>query len=520
MAPRAPILGIIGLVLIAFGLLAHWMTYDPAESFFSFGWFAMAHVVAGAIASAAYLAMGSGSLFDFVRRRSTRYGVNAATYSVLFIAMIFMANFLGTRYHSRFDLSTERVNSLSDQSVAVVDTLEADLTIDAFVDGGGDPVLEELLSAYRYASDRISYRIIDPQVSPTLAQAAGVSQVPTLKLTLDGKSTLVTNTDEQDVTNGIHRISSGVTKRIYFIDGHGEPDTTDKRSPGGLGLFAEALRNQNYDVETLFLPDLAAIPDDAAVVISVSAPKEYFPHELEVLSRYMRNGGRVMYLLEPRRNVELAKFLAGWGVLVGDDVIIDRQVRLFEGMSLGLDPVVSDYSDHPAVAALNDRTLFSLARSVIPVQYPPEGLFPKALLLTAKTTWAERDLDLLFDEGEAERSDNEIAGPLPLATAVSAFANKIGGEGDGEFEMVVFGDATFVSNRFLRQLFNDALALSAVGWLAGQEELISIVPRAVRASRAHLSADEGRTVFYLSVLVLPELVLLCGIAVWWRRSSS
>jgi hypothetical protein len=27
------------------------------------------------------------------------------------------------------------------------------------------------------------------------------------------------------------------------------------------------------------------------------------------------------------------------------------------------------------------------------------------------------------------------------------------------------------------------------------------------------------TVFYLSVLVIPELILLAGIAVWWRRSA-
>ena len=69
------------------------------------------------------------------------------------------------------------------------------------------------------------------------------------------------------------------------------------------------------------------------------------------------------------------------------------------------------------------------------------------------------------------------------------------------------------------QLFNDALVLSATGWLAGQEELISIGPRAVRTSRARLSPEEALTVFYLSVLVIPELILLCGVIVWWRRSS-
>lgn len=519
MAPRAPILGIAGLVLIGFGLLSHWMTYDPADSFFAFGWYSLAHLAAGIIATVAYFATGSGSLRDFVRQRSTRYGLNAVVYSVLFLTVVVMGNFLGSRYHARFDLSAENVNTLSDQSVAVVQAIQSELQIDAFVEGTGDPVLEELLSAYKYANDRVSYRIIDPQVSPTLAQSAGIAQVPTLRLSLDGKSTLITRTDEETVTNGIHRISSGVTKKIYFVDGHGEPSIDDKRSPTGLGLFAEALRNQNYEVDKLFLPSLASVPEDASVVVAASAAKELFPHELEVLARYMRNGGRVLFLLEPRANSEVADFLADWGVTVGDDVILDRQVRLFEGMTLGLEPVVSDYSDHPAVAGLGERTVFSLARSVMPDPDAAEGLFTSPLLLTAKTTWAETDLELLFDEGEAERAEKELAGPVPLATAVSAFSKNIGGTGDGEFQMAVFGDTTFVANRYLRQLFNDALALQTIGWLAGQEELITIGPRAVRASRAHLSAEEARTVFYLSVLILPELILLCGIIVWWRRSG-
>jgi ABC-type uncharacterized transport system involved in gliding motility auxiliary subunit len=104
--------------------------------------------------------------------------------------------------------------------------------------------------------------------------------------------------------------------------------------------------------------------------------------------------------------------------------------------------------------------------------------------------------------------------------AASAYSKDIGGEGDREFQMAVFGDASFATNKYWRQLFNDALTLSVVGWLAGESDLVSIGARAVRASRASLSPSQALSVFYLSVLVLPELILLCGIVVWWRRTSS
>jgi ABC-type uncharacterized transport system involved in gliding motility auxiliary subunit len=520
MTHRAPILGIVGLVLLLFGAISHWMTHDPLQPLFAFGWYSLSHLVVGTLCLAVYFATGSSSLLQFVRQRSTRYGLNSIVYSVLFVTVIVMANFMSSRYHTRFDMSVENVNSLSPQSVSIVRGLEAPLHVDAFVEAGGDAVLEELLRAYADENEDISYRIIDPQVHPELAQAAAISQLPTIRLQLGEKSTLVTSTDEEAVTNGIHRLTTAETKRIYFVEGHGEPSIEDSRGPEGFGLLAEALRNQNYDVAKLFLPDVDAIPEDAAVVVVASGEKPLFPREIEHLDAHLRAGGRVLFMLEPQRGAELADLLARFGVSVGDDVIVDRQIRLFEGASLGLDPVVSQYSDHPAVSPMSERTVFSLARSVAPAPQPPDGLVVQALAFAPKTTWAETDVARLFEASEASLDEGETEGPIPLAVAASAFARDIGGEGDAEMELVVFGDTTFATNRYLRQLFNDALLLSTVGWLAGQEELISIGARAVRASRAQLSAEEARSVFYLSVLVLPELILLCGVAVWWRRSAA
>jgi len=60
MAPRAPILGIAGLVLLFFGGLSHWLTYSPAEGFFaSVGWYSVIHLGAGAVCLIAYFTRGS-----------------------------------------------------------------------------------------------------------------------------------------------------------------------------------------------------------------------------------------------------------------------------------------------------------------------------------------------------------------------------------------------------------------------------------------------------------------------------
>ena len=82
----------------------------------------------------------------------------------------------------------------------------------------------------------------------------------------------------------------------------------------------------------------------------------------------------------------------------------------------------------------------------------------------------------------------------------------------------MIGSVEFAGNREVEgTYFNRDLFLNTVGWLVGQADLLSIRPRAVRASRAQFTADQGIVIFYLSVLVIPELLLIAGIAVWWRR---
>jgi ABC-type uncharacterized transport system involved in gliding motility auxiliary subunit len=71
----------------------------------------------------------------------------------------------------------------------------------------------------------------------------------------------------------------------------------------------------------------------------------------------------------------------------------------------------------------------------------------------------------------------------------------------------------------MQSRLNGDLVLNAVGWLVGQEELVAIRSRSVRASRAELTGNQAVQVFYLSVLILPQLLITLGIAVWWRRKS-
>jgi hypothetical protein len=61
--------------------------------------------------------------------------------------------------------------------------------------------------------------------------------------------------------------------------------------------------------------------------------------------------------------------------------------------------------------------------------------------------------------------------------------------------------------------------MNSVDWLAGEANSITIRPRSLRASRFDLTTAEFDIVFVMSVLLLPEMLLIIGIAVWWERRN-
>jgi ABC-type uncharacterized transport system involved in gliding motility auxiliary subunit len=56
-----------------------------------------------------------------------------------------------------------------------------------------------------------------------------------------------------------------------------------------------------------------------------------------------------------------------------------------------------------------------------------------------------------------------------------------------------------------------------VSWLASDEDLISIRPKAPEDRRVILSQSQQRRLLYLTVFILPGAVLVAGISVWQRR---
>ena len=525
MARSASLLGLLGLVFLAFGF-AGILLVGVADAY------VLLNLVGGAGLVLGYVAFGFEGFRATLGQRSTRYGASAAVYTLLFVALVIGGNYLSARHHHRWDVTEAGVHTLSPQSKKVVESLKDDLVTTAFVEGGINPTLESLLDSYHYAAPaRVKFRIVDPDKEPALVDQMKITTAPSVHLQYGKESFVVTQPSEETITNGIIRVSGSTKKVVYFTEGDGEAQVQDPQDPKGYSQAKLSLEQENYEVKTLLLPSVEQIPDDASAVVIAGVGRPLTEHEVQILDAYLKRGGRLFVLVGPRQGDErLVKVLTDWGVKLGNDIVIDREVRLFEGPRLGVVPITKTYGAHPITQGFRDYTVYPQTRTVEPDAEGKKGIQATALVKTSASSWAEGKVDDVFSQGVASLDDEDRKGPVSVAVAVTAKLRDLGvppppaAEGKTapeEGRLVVFGTPSFADNQQLVQSrLNGDLFLNAIGWLVGQEQLVSIRSRTVRASRAELTGSQAARVFYLSVLIIPELLIACGIAVWWRRRSA
>jgi ABC-type uncharacterized transport system involved in gliding motility auxiliary subunit len=81
----------------------------------------------------------------------------------------------------------------------------------------------------------------------------------------------------------------------------------------------------------------------------------------------------------------------------------------------------------------------------------------------------------------------------------------------------VIGDSDFATNSFFHIFGNGRLFLNTINYLAVQENLIGLEPKTHDLPRVNLTNRQMKGTFFLSIVLIPALMAVIGVAVWWRR---
>jgi gliding motility-associatede transport system auxiliary component len=519
MRRTAGLYGLLGLVMLAFGAIAAYIA--P-----SFRFFVYVNLIGGVFAIVLWITSSRSALASMVGQRSARYGANAVIYTVAFVGVLVAINYLGAIHHRRIDMTAEKVYSLSSQSTNVVRQLKEPIKLIGFFKGGLNPAAQQLYSTYAYISPRVTYQLVDPDRHPELAERYKVTQIGTTHIQYGpddtGEGRNVTDLSEEAITNAIIQLTRGGKKVVNFLDGHGEGNPDDTRGDTGYGALKQALEGEGYEVAKLDLASLAKVPDDVTMVIVAGPTRPLLPGEIDRLDAYLKQGGRLLVTLRPPRPDQpidesaLIGLLGKWGIKVENDVVVDQVLRLFQGPALGLAPFVQEYGASPIAKDFHGRTVFPMSRSLELSSDAKPGLALVALAKTSDTSWGETDLAGVFSKQTAKLDSNDIRGPVTVAATVDADLGRLGW-GKGDARLVVLGSTEAADNQYLGDFFNRDFLVNSADWLVGEENAISIRPRSLRASRFRLTVNQFSVIFALSVLIMPELLLIAGIAVWYER---
>jgi len=100
---------------------------------------------------------------------------------------------------------------------------------------------------------------------------------------------------------------------------------------------------------------------------------------------------------------------------------------------------------------------------------------------------------------------------------IAAAGSYTTGKENSQGRFVVLGSSSWAANSFIRFNGNRDLALNAMNWLSSDEDLISIRPKEQDDRRITMTRAQLTWVRTTSQFMLPLVVVVAGVAVWWRR---
>ena len=411
----------------------------------------------------------------------------------------------------QWDLTQSQRNTLSQASAEVLKQLSGPIAVTAYAtaqDAEGDvrKTVQTFLGPFQRAKKDFMLVFVDPREQPQKAQAAGVRMNGELVVEYHGRNEHLTSLTEQELTNLLVRLARSSEREVMSLDGHGERKL-DGRGNHDLGEFGNQLTAKGFKTAALNLAQAQDIPDNLSVLIIAGPGVDLLPGEVGKIRRWVEKGGNLLWLIDN-------------GSLRGLQALADE---------LGLDLISGTVVD-PRAGGLNLPATFALASGYGPHRITENSsitsVFPYARRIAANegTKWHFQPLVEAAQSGWLETGgindkvafdrNHDIRGPIVVAAALERDL------GSRKQRVVIAGTGQFLSNQDVGLLGNLDLGVNMVNWLAGDEALITVQPRA----RSDLSLELSRAGLALIgigfLVVLPLVFLVAGGVIWWRRRQA
>ncbi len=514
------IAGAIGLLLLLSSPFTYFITTGSP-------WLAGGKALVGLALIAAYFATNWKQFGQFASRKSTFFIVSSAVMTMFMLALLSAANYVASKKGGSWDLTGNRIFSLATQTISTMQGLKEPVTALAFVppDDVLYDALADLLERYHQeAPEKFLYELHDPRKRPDLVQ----------KYALDGKTTIVlargegehaSHTSvsvasmgnfgpEQELTNALIKLNAAGEQKIYFVEGHAEwPFEPSHGAEDAISELVRSLRQEGYSSETINLAGKIELPKDAALVVVAGAKSRMTEPEVEVLRKYLDEGGRLAVFAEAMVENGLDPLLAQYGVQVDNGIVADMQFAVDSPYN----PISMFYGQHEITAPLGKSNVQFLTSRGLTIlrEGRLDGVDVKPVVLTSPFAWEE-----LTPNQRPELSEGEKSGQIPLVVASTRRTSAAQHMRFDEARLVVFGDSELLVDVRWGIEPNRNLVMNAFAWATNQANKITIRPPDRDISTLDLDREALSRIRFLATDLMPVTLLGIGLAIWLTRRNK
>ena len=424
------------------------------------------------------------------------------------------------------DLTSEKLYSLTDQTIEFVNNMQEDVTIYAIVnEDSQDTTLGQTLRRYDDLSDHITVEFVDPTVNPrfhTQYTDSAIS-INSLIVVSDKRNRVIDYSDiyessfdystytstttgydgEGQITSALDYVLSDDLPKVYMTEGHGEYTLS--------GSFTDALTKENVEYETINLMDYDAVPEDTACVIINGPQSDFSSDDTEKVISYLESGGKVI-LITGYTGTEMPNrdtLLEYMGISVADGLIVEQDQNYYYRSPYYLLP---DMTAHTYTSGIygNYYIFAPYSQGILIADEEAAGMTYTTFLSTSESAFSKLDISNMES---FEKSEGDIDGPFGIGVeAIKALE-------EGEATMVVYScDQIFTDDASaMVSGANMTLFVNTVSGFVDHEMSVSIPVKSYEVSYLTVTQYDAVMIGLVTTVILPVGCLIVGFAIWFGR---
>ena len=480
------------------------------------------------------------SLANSFKTRAVRAGGYSMAATAVILAIVVVINLLVGALPARltkFDITDNKVYSISDQTKATVQGLKQDITVYwILTEGDEDSYVRSLLDLVKEYSSHIKIVRKDTDADPRFAEAYtapgdtvyGNSLIVECGdkyrflnysgdiYTMDYADYYTTGTyttyfnGEGALVSAIDYVTSPELPKAYFLTGHGETE---------LGTtFVASVKTQNIETNTLTLLTAEAVPADADVVVICNPTKDISEPELEKLRTYTGVGGNLLVITDMYSGTtsfpNLETLMGEYGMSAVHGTVVETNRNYYLEYPVSLLPQMNTHAITDPLINGNYFVLLMSAHGINVAENPAANLTITKLMNTSNAAFAKQG-----SNSSTQKEAGDIDGPF--ATAVLSTMN----EGDDAESSVIWVSSSSLINEDVDSYVsggNMDMFLNMLGYLADPEAIEMTIHAKPLTNVKYLVIGNNASLALklLVVGIIPLGYLAIGTMIWYRRKKQ